>query len=54
MFPSSIWIILVVCALMCCIGFYKFVYFLSVGYGFAVLGAGVAILIMFGKTLITR
>ena len=51
MFPSSIWIILVVCALMCCIGFYKFVYFLSVGYGFAVLGAGVAILIMFGKTL---
>ena len=51
MFPSTIWIILAVCALMCSIGFYKFVYFLSVGYGFAVTGAGLAILLLYGKTL---
>ena len=51
MFPSTIWIILAVCALMCSIGFYKFVYFLSVGYGFAVTGAGIAILLLYGKTL---
>lgn len=50
-FPNTIWIILAVCALMCAIGFYKFVYFLSVGYGFAVLGAGAAILIIYGKEL---
>ena len=43
MFPSTIWIILAVCALMCSIGFYKFVYFLS--------GAGIAILLLYGKTL---
>lgn len=50
-FPSTLWIILAVCALMCVIGFYKFVYFLSVGYGFAVTGAGIAMLILFGKHL---
>ncbi len=39
-------IILAVCALLCAVGFYKFVYFLSIGYGFAVAGGGVAILII--------
>ena len=51
MFPSQIWIILGICALLCSIGFYKFVYFLSVGYGFAVCGAGIATLIMFRENL---
>ena len=31
---------------MCAVGFYKFVYFLSIGYGFAVAGGGIAILVM--------
>ena len=39
-------IILVVCAVLCAVGFYKFVYFLSIGYGFAVAGGGIAIFIM--------
>ena len=39
-------IILAVCALLCAVGFYKFVYFLSIGYGFAVAGGGIAILII--------
>lgn len=51
MLPCSIWVILLVCAAICSIGFYKFVYFMSVGYGFAVCGAGIAILILYGKTL---
>lgn len=50
-FPSSIWVILGVCALLSAIGFYKFVYFLSVGYGFAVCGAGAAMLLLFGGSM---
>ncbi len=42
-FPPTIWIILAVCAVLSAVGFYKFVYFLSVGYGFAVAGTGIAI-----------
>ena len=40
-------ILLGVCALMCAVGFYKFVYFLSIGYGFAVAGGGIAVLVMY-------
>ena len=40
-------IILIVCAVLCAVGFYKFVYFLSIGYGFAVAGGGIAIFIMY-------
>lgn len=40
-------ILLAVCAAMCAVGFYKFVYFLSIGYGFAVAGGGIAVLVMY-------
>ncbi len=40
-------ILYAVCAVMCSVGFYKFVYFLSVGYGFAIAGGGIAIFIMY-------
>ena len=40
-------ILYIVCAVLCAVGFYKFVYFLSIGYGFAVAGGGIAILIMY-------
>ena len=43
---SLLGILLVVCAVMCAVGFYKFVYFLSIGYGFAVAGGGLAIFVM--------
>ena len=46
MYFNLLWIILVVCAALCAVGFYKFVYFLSIGYGFAVAGGGIAVLIM--------
>ncbi len=39
-------IILAVCAVLCTVGFYKFVYFLSIGYGFAVAGGGIAVFVM--------
>ncbi len=40
-------ILLAVCAVMCAVGFYKFVYFLSIGYGFAVAGGSIAVLVMY-------
>lgn len=39
-------IIFIVCAVLCAVGFYKFVYFLSIGYGFAIAGGGITCLIM--------
>ncbi len=43
---SLLAIILAVCAVLCAVGFYKFVYFLSIGYGFAVAGGGIAVFVM--------
>ena len=40
-------ILLAVSAVLCAVGFYKFVYFLSIGYGFAVAGLGIAVFIMY-------
>jgi len=40
-------ILAIVCAVMCCVGFYKFVYFLSIGYGFAIAGGAIAVLVMY-------
>ena len=45
-FPPLTWVLLLVAAALCAIGFYKFVYFMSVGYGLAVGGIGVAIFIV--------
>ena len=39
-------ILAIVCAVLCAVGFYKFVYFLSIGFGFAVAGGGIAVFIM--------
>lgn len=44
---ERLWIVLVVCAALCAVGFYKYVYFLSIGYGFAVAGGAVAIAVLF-------
>lgn len=39
-------IFFLVALVVCLVGFYKYVYFLSIGYGFAVLGIGVTMAIM--------
>lgn len=44
---SLLGILCAVCAVLCAVGFYKFVYFLSIGYGFAVAGGGIAVLVMY-------
>lgn len=46
MFPNGYWILLVVSLALCCIGFYRFVWFMSVGYGFSVAGLGIAMFVM--------
>ena len=43
---SLLGILFAVCAVLCAVDFYKFVYFLSIGYGFAVAGGGIAVLVM--------
>ena len=45
-FPALTWVLLLVSAALCAIGFYKFVYFMSVGYGLAVAGIGVTIFLI--------
>jgi len=44
-FPVLFWILVAVSAVLCCIGFYRFVWFMSVGYGLAVAGCGAAMLV---------
>ena len=41
-----LWILLLVSALISAIGFYKYVYFLSIGYGFSIAGIGITLAIM--------
>ena len=46
MFPEGYWILIAVSLVLCGIGFYRFVWFMSVGYGFAVAGLGIALFVM--------
>ena len=46
-FPNAIWFLLIICAVCSSIGFIKFIYFISVGYGFAITGAGVFLMIYY-------
>lgn len=50
-FPQSMLVIFIVCAALSAVGFYKFVYFLSIGYGFAIAGSGIAMLFMYGAEM---
>ncbi|MBQ4426244.1 MAG: DUF1295 domain-containing protein [Oscillospiraceae bacterium] len=47
MYWNLLWIVFVVCLAACCVGFKKFVWFMSIGYGFAVAAGAVAIGIIF-------
>lgn len=46
MFWNFLLVIFIVCAILCAVGFYKFVYFLSIGYGFAIVGGGITVMIL--------
>ena len=39
--PAFMWTVTIVSALGCCMGFHEFVWFMSVGYGFAVMCIGI-------------
>ncbi len=52
-FPFNMLILFIVCAVLCAIGFYKFVWFLSVGYGFAIAGAGITLIVLYHSTIST-
>ncbi len=41
-----LWILLAVSAALSAIGFYKYVYFLSIGYGFSIAGIGIVLAVM--------
>ncbi|MDO4199031.1 MAG: DUF1295 domain-containing protein [Erysipelotrichaceae bacterium] len=45
-FPKEIWIIVIVSLLLCSMGFKRFVWFMSVGYGVSAAGIGLTLLIM--------
>ena len=40
-------ILFITAAVLCAVGFYKYVYFLSIGYGFAIAGLGAAIAVLY-------
>ena len=44
-------IMLIIALVVSCIGFYKYVYFISLGYGFSIAAFGIAMPIMFGDSL---
>ena len=46
MFWNLLLIISIVCLILSAVGFIKYVYFMSVGYGFAVAGGGITILVL--------
>lgn len=45
-FPPQIWILYLVSLACCCIGFFRFVWFMSVGYGLSSAGIGAALLVL--------
>lgn len=50
-FSTEILILFCVALLCCAIGFYKYVYFISIGYGTAIAGQGIAMLVLFRDQL---
>ncbi|MCM1179632.1 MAG: DUF1295 domain-containing protein [Clostridium sp.] len=50
-FTSAFLILVVVALVISAVGFYKYVYFISLGYGFSIAGIGVAMLVLFADRL---
>ena len=51
MIKGGIWILFAVSMLVSAIGFKHYIWFFSIGYGFAIAAEGLAMLLMYGKTL---
>ena len=50
-FPVYFWLLFAVAMAVSAIGFKKYVWFISLGYGFSIAAEGVAMLLLYGKTL---
>lgn len=50
-FPQYFWILFAVAALISSIGFYKFVYFISLGYGFSITGLGLIMIFLYRDSI---
>ena len=50
-FPASLWLLFAAAMLISSIGFYKYVYFISLGYGFSIAGLGLLMLALFRDSL---
>ena len=49
--PVTFWLLFGVAMLISAIGFYKYVYFISLGYGFSIAGLGILMLVLFRNGL---
>lgn len=49
--PASFWLLFAAAMLISSIGFYKYVYFISLGYGFSIAGLGLLMLLLFRNAL---
>ena len=47
-FPLYFWLLFAAALLISSIGFKKYVWFISIGYGFSIAGEGILMLILFG------
>ena len=50
-FPMYFWLLFAAAMLISAIGFKKYVWFISLGYGFSIAGEGLVMLALFGKSL---
>ena len=50
-FPLFIWLMLGTCLLISAIGFKNYVWFISLGYGFSIAGEGLALLLLYNRSL---
>ena len=50
-FPVCLWVLFAAAMLISALGFKKFIWFISVGYGFSIAGEGLVMLALFGKRL---
>ena len=52
-FPMSIWIMFAIALVVSALGFKKYVWFISLGYGFSIAAEGVAMLVLFPHDILT-
>ena len=50
-FPKTVWLVIAAALLISSIGFKKYVWFISLGYGFSIAGIGILLLALYGGRL---